>query len=189
LSQTLFFFYSEYVTNEALEGFQDFKTERQVIHTVKYADYLVILTKKEIMLQGTADRLTETDTCYEMEMNVEKTKVMRISRQPSPVHILTNQKQMKNVEYFKYLANMTTDDAICTHEINCRIAIAKAAFNKITLFTSKLNLILRDKLIQCYIWNIAFMVLKHGHFRHTWKISDMWCWKMEKISLTDCIRN
>jgi hypothetical protein len=64
---------------------------------------------------------------------------------------------------------MVTNDAICTLEINCRIANAKAASNKITLFTSKLNLILRDKLVQCYNWNIAFMVLKLGHFKHTYK--------------------
>jgi hypothetical protein len=35
-----------------------------------------------------------------MEMNVEKTKVMRISRQPSPVTIMIDQKQLDNVEYF-----------------------------------------------------------------------------------------
>ena len=34
-----------------------------------------------------------------MEMNVEKTKVMRISRQPSPVTIMIDQKQLENVEY------------------------------------------------------------------------------------------
>jgi hypothetical protein len=33
-----------------------------------------------------------------MEMNVEKTKVMRISRQPLPVKIMIDQKQLKNVE-------------------------------------------------------------------------------------------
>jgi len=33
-----------------------------------------------------------------MEMNVEKTKVMRISRQPSPVTIMIDQKQLENVE-------------------------------------------------------------------------------------------
>ena len=82
---------------------------------MKYADDLVLLAKKEIMQQGTADRLTEIGICYGMEMNVEKTKVMRISKQPSLVHTLTNQKQLKNVEYFKYLGNMITDDAICTH--------------------------------------------------------------------------
>jgi hypothetical protein len=35
-----------------------------------------------------------------MEMNVEKTKVMRISRRPSPVTIMIDQKQLENVEYF-----------------------------------------------------------------------------------------
>jgi len=43
------------------------------------------------------DRLTENGRCYGMEMNVEKTKVMRISRQPSPVQIMTDQKHLENV--------------------------------------------------------------------------------------------
>jgi len=34
-------------------------------------------------------------------MNVEKTKVMRISRQPSPVTIMIDQKKLKNVECYK----------------------------------------------------------------------------------------
>jgi hypothetical protein len=37
------------------------------------------------------DRLTEVQTRYGMEMYVEKTKVMRISRQPSPVLIMTSE--------------------------------------------------------------------------------------------------
>jgi hypothetical protein len=41
-----------------------------------------------------------------MEMNVEKTKVMRISRQPSPVKIMIDQKQLENVESFKYLGSI-----------------------------------------------------------------------------------
>jgi hypothetical protein len=38
-----------------------------------------------------------------MTMNVEKTNVMRISRQPFPVQIMIEQKQLENVEYLKYL--------------------------------------------------------------------------------------
>jgi len=42
----------------------------------------------------------------------------------------------------------------------------KAAFDKKKiLFTSKLDLNLRNKLVKCYIWSMAFMVLKLGHFR------------------------
>jgi hypothetical protein len=45
---------------------------------------------------------------------------------------------------------------ICTCEIKSRIAMAKAAFNKEkTLFTSKLDLNLRKKLVKCYIWSMA----------------------------------
>ena len=35
-------------------------------------------------------------------MNVKKTKLMRISRQPLPVKIMIDQKQLENVESFKY---------------------------------------------------------------------------------------
>jgi hypothetical protein len=101
------------------------------------------------------DRLSEIGRRYGMEMNVEKTKVMRISRQPSPIKITIDQKQLENVEYFNYLGSMI-NDARCTREIKSRIAMAKAAFNKKhTLFTSKLDLNLRQKLVKCYIWSIA----------------------------------
>jgi hypothetical protein len=48
----------------------------------------------------------------------------------------------KNVECFKYLGSILTNDGRCTREIKFRIAMAKAAFNKKkTPFTSKLELI------------------------------------------------
>jgi hypothetical protein len=65
-----------------------------------------------------------------MEMNVEKTKVMRISRQASPMTIMVDQKQLEDVEYLNYLGSMITNDARCAREIKSRIAMAKAAFNK-----------------------------------------------------------
>jgi hypothetical protein len=38
------------------------------------------------------ERLTETGRCYGIDMNVEKTKVMRISRKASPMLIMRDQK-------------------------------------------------------------------------------------------------
>ena len=73
-------------------------------------------------------------------MNVEK-KLMSISRQPSPATIMIDQKQLENVELFKYLGSTLTNDGICTREIKSRIAMGKVAFNKKTLLTSKLDLI------------------------------------------------
>jgi len=63
-------------------------------------------------------------------MNVEKTKVMRISRKPCPVKIMIDQKQLENVESFKYLGSSLTNDGRCTCEIKCRIGMVNAAFNK-----------------------------------------------------------
>jgi len=65
-----------------------------------------------------------------MEINVEKTKVMRIWKQQSPTQITIYHKQPQNMEYFNCLGRIITNDARRTREIKTRIAVAKAAFNK-----------------------------------------------------------
>jgi hypothetical protein len=87
LSRIPFNLYSECLTKEVLEGSGAFKIGGQIIHTVKYADDLVLLSKEETVLQDTIDKLIETGRCYGMEINVEK-KVKRILRQPFPVKLL-----------------------------------------------------------------------------------------------------
>jgi len=74
LSPILFNLYSEWFTNEALEGFRDLKIDSKIIHTVKYADNIVLLAKEEKVIQDMIDKLIEIGGCYGMEMNVEKKK-------------------------------------------------------------------------------------------------------------------
>jgi hypothetical protein len=163
---------------------------------VKYADDLVLLAKEEKVLQDMIDKPTEIGRCYGMKMNVEKTKVIsRISRHPLPVKIMIEQKQLENVESFKYLGNILTNERRCTGEIKRRIAMAKAAFNKKrALFTSKLDLELRTKLVKCYIWSIALYgaetwTLRAVEQKHLESFKT-WCWRrMEKIIWTDHVRN
>jgi hypothetical protein len=57
-----------------------------------------------------------------MEMNVERIKVMRISRQQPTVRIMIGQKQPENVEYFNYLCSMTTNDAKCSGGIKSMLS-------------------------------------------------------------------
>jgi hypothetical protein len=100
------------------------------------------------------DRLMEIGRCYGMRINVEISAVKRISRQPFPVHIMTDQKQLQSVEHFNCLGSRITNGARCRREINYRIVTTEATFNrKKTLFTSKLNINLREKLIKCCIWS------------------------------------
>jgi hypothetical protein len=68
---------------------------------------------------------------------------------------MIDQKELENVESFKYLGSILTNNGRCTCEIKYRIAMAKAAFNKKrTLFTGTLDLELRKKLVKCYIWSV-----------------------------------
>jgi len=106
-----------------------------------------------------------------------------------------DQKQLENMESFKYLGSILTNEGRCTCEIKCRIAMAKAAFNKKRiLFTSTLDLELRKKLVKCYILSTAL------YGAETWTLRavdqkhlesfEMWCWRrMEKISWNDHVRN
>jgi len=74
LSPILFNLYSECLTKEALGGFGGFKIGGQIIHTVKYADDLVLLAKEVKVLQDMIGKLNEIGRCYGMEINVEKQK-------------------------------------------------------------------------------------------------------------------
>jgi hypothetical protein len=129
LSPLLFNLYSECVTQEALEGLGDFKVG-QIISTVKYADNLVLLAKEATILQSMIDKLIEVGRGYGMEINVEKTKTMRVSRQPTPLQIKIDKKPVENVKEFNYLGSMIRNDVRYTREMKARIAMAKARFNR-----------------------------------------------------------
>ena len=106
LSPILFNLYSEYLTKEALEGLGFFKIGGQIIHTVKYADDLLLMAKEEKELQDMIGKLIEIGRCYGMEINVEKTKVMIISRKSLAVKYMiinyNRPKQLEYVESFKH---------------------------------------------------------------------------------------
>jgi hypothetical protein len=55
----LFNLYSECLTMEALKGFGDFKIGEQIMHTVKYADELMLLANEETVLQDMFEKLIE----------------------------------------------------------------------------------------------------------------------------------
>ena len=82
-------------------------------------------------------------------MNVGKTKVMRISKQPFQIMIMVDQKHSENLEYFICLGK-------CRREIQSIFATEIAAFSKKQgFFTCKLHLNLRKKVVNCFIWNVA----------------------------------
>jgi hypothetical protein len=99
------------------------------------------------------------------------------------------------MKYFIYLGSLLTHHGRGICEIKSRIAMAKAEFNKKkNLFTSKLDLNLRKKIVKCYIWSMALYGAETWTLRAVDQIQlesfEMWCWRrMEKISWTDHVRN
>jgi hypothetical protein len=88
---------------------------------------------------------------------------------------------------FKYLGSILTNDGRSTFEIKCRIAMAKATFNKkMTLFTSTMDLELRKNLVKCYVWSIALYgaetwTLRAVDQKHLESFETLYWRRMEKI--------
>lgn len=69
LSPVFFNFSSKYLNKEAPERFGDLKIGGQVIHSMKYVNDFVLLSKEEMVLQCTIGRLIEIGRGDGMEMN------------------------------------------------------------------------------------------------------------------------
>ena len=124
-------------------------------------------------------RIIEIERCYAMEKMWKTITVIRILKEPPLIQIMIDQKQLVNVEYFKYLGNTITNDARCTRVINFSTVTAKAAFSKKTLCTSKLDLNLRKKPVKCHIWSTALYGAETCTLRRVdqknLKSSETWC--------------
>jgi hypothetical protein len=56
-----------------------------------------------------------------MDMNVERTNVMGIAREPSPAQIIIEHKKLENVDYRNYLGSMISNNV--RHENKSRISM------------------------------------------------------------------
>ena len=62
---------------------------------------------------------------YSLEINIDKSQVERLSWSNESLRIKVNNRELKEVDHFKYLGSVLTRDGYCTREIKIRIAIAK----------------------------------------------------------------
>jgi hypothetical protein len=54
--------------------------------------------------------LIHMERCYEIEMNVQRSKEMTIPRQSFPAQIMTHHKQLENAQFFIYLDIVKIND-------------------------------------------------------------------------------
>jgi len=69
-------------------------------------------------------------------------------------YIIGKKKQPENAECF-YFLNSMTNGARCTGEINCRVAMARQLSTRSRIFTSRMVIKLRKKLVKCSIWSMT----------------------------------
>ena len=90
----------------------------QVIHTVKYADDLVLLANEEMILKGITDSLVGIRRCCGMENVYGRDGGNENLKAAARKADYDRQKQWFNVEYFKYLVDLVTCDASFIRGIN-----------------------------------------------------------------------
>ena len=71
------------------------------------------------------NRLVDTERKYGMEINIDKSHVMRVSRSNESLQINVNNRELNEVDHFMYLGSVLTRDGYCTRKIKMRLAIAK----------------------------------------------------------------
>jgi hypothetical protein len=95
---------------------------------------------------------------------------MRISRQQFPVKFMMDQEQLENVEFLNIYVSCSQMIEDTLVKLISRISMAKAASNKKrALFSGKLDLELRKKLVKCCIWSMVLYGANTSMLRAVYK--------------------
>jgi hypothetical protein len=127
------------------------------INNIRYADDTVVLAESELELQELITTLNSISQDFGLEINIQKTKTMVISKTEKQhnVAVKINNVTLEQVKSYVYLGHTITEDGRCEVEIKKRIGMAKNTFNKMKhLLTSKqINNKLKMRIIKCYVFS------------------------------------
>src|SRR5215831_12141300 len=157
----------------------------RLLKDVRFADDQAMLAGKNEGLQRLMDGLNSAAEDYGMRINVKKTKSMVISKTGNKdVEITIGQHKVEQVQQFRYLGALITEDGRCAQEVKCRIAMAKQAFTRRKkILCSKMNMALRARLAKTLVWP----VLLYGSATWTVRKEDrkrLFIYLFFKITLT-----
>jgi hypothetical protein len=198
LSPRCFNLYAEEIGRHRTFRDTGFKINGRKISSISYADDKVLLAETPQQLQRMVNCLVTESAKYGMRVNTTKTKVMCISKErlSRPLTICVNGTQLEEVQKYKYLGAIMTSDGRDETEIKARIGMARKAFSNLerVLKDKKMDLSLRLRLLQCYVWTVL------GYASETWTIPkaaqnrinsfELWCYRrVHRIGWRDKIRN
>ena len=127
-----------------------------IINTIRYADDKAVVANSQKGLQQLMDNLNKVTRDFGMKINMKKTKVMCISRKRNnKLKIFVDGQQVEQVSQIRYLGNSVSEDGYCTKEIRSRIETVKKVFMEKELFTGKMNVELKKRIMKCLVWSVA----------------------------------
>ena len=97
---------------------------------MRFADDIYLIAGSESELQTINDVLEKISTAYSMEINHDKCKIIVNEEGPTPM-IYMYDKQIENVEHFRYLGAILTNSDKSKNEIRIRLATAVSALAKL----------------------------------------------------------
>ena len=102
------------------------------ITNLRYADDIVLLGKTQEEVRRMTELVEEHCKRYKLNINVNKTKVMKVGREQEQVIIDLEAGRLEQVEEFKYLGVSFTKTGDTARAIQERIKLGYAAMNRLT---------------------------------------------------------
>jgi len=81
--------------------------------------------------------------------------------------------QVEQVSNFRYLGSLISEDEYCMKKIQSKIEVAMKVFlEKEKLFTGKMNLELKKRIMKCLVWSVALYAAEMWSLTQTDRQTD-----------------
>src|SRR5688572_5876263 len=142
-----------------------------------------MLTSTEKGLQSLMNKLNDTAKKFNVKINVEKTKTMVMCKDGGGVvNITIDGQRVEQVESFKYLDAIISEDEGSLNDVKTRIALVKDAFNKRKeLLTKGVSRTLKTRLVKVLVWPVVLYGCETWTLRRAeidrLEALEMWIWR------------
>jgi len=133
-----------------------------------YVDDIVVIKTSEEDLQTELNLMNIAFKKHSLKINAAKTKTLVCFKKNLQfINITLQNKGIIQVDYFKYIGSIITDDGKLTKEIRRRIGQAKNTFlkKKKLLISKNMRIVTKEMLIEIYVWNVVL------YSSETWRIN------------------
>ena len=158
LSPICFNLYTEHIMRHSADT-QDtgISINGKRLNNLRYADDIVLMTKSEQELQNLLNVVNTISVEHGLKINISKTKVMVISKHHKDIHIECERKTLQQVQQFKYLGAIITENCDCSTEIRARLGQGRSIIQKLSRIWKSRSLSHQSKLriLRTLVWPVA----------------------------------